>query len=84
MDPDANLAEQLDIAREIMAVVDGVDEEEGKLTREEAEDLAGHAVRLAELVQALNTWIHRSGNPPHAWTRDHAGWHQDGFVPTVS
>lgn len=83
VDPDANLTEQLARAAEILTIDDeatGQDE----YTREQLDEIAGAAVRLAELVEALDQWIRRSSNPPHAWTRDHAGWHQDGYVPTVS
>lgn len=84
MDPDTNLTQQLDRVRAINAINDGTaGSENGEWTPEETMRLAYLAGELAELVESLDQWIRRSGNPPHAWTRDHAGWHQDGFVPTV-
>lgn len=56
MDPDANLREQLEIATEIIAASD---EDEGISEVE--------AVRLAELMIALDEWIRRGGFLPDAW-----------------
>ena len=53
MDPNANLAEQLQIARRILA--DSDQEPEWDLT---------DAERLAELVIALDDWIRTGGFPP--------------------
>ena len=53
MDPDVVLAEALDLA---VRLIDG-----------EAED--GDAVRLAELIVALDRWMARGGFMPSAWAR---------------
>jgi hypothetical protein len=61
MDPDANLEEQLELARSIL---------------EDGEELAGDdelvnsAERLAELVQALDGWINSRGFLPKRWRMD--------------
>lgn len=57
MDPDANLKEQLDIARQLLAGA----------TSDDA--IERDAERLAELVIALDEWIRRAGFLPAAWTR---------------
>lgn len=67
MDTDSNIKEQLTIVEEITTLVDGVDEEEGRLTREELESVVSRAVHLAELVDALNTWLVSGGMLPAAW-----------------
>jgi hypothetical protein len=56
MDPNANLAAQLRMARRITEGVSGRDY-----------DIAD-VDRLAELVLALNEWIARGGFLPAAWT----------------
>jgi hypothetical protein len=54
MDPDANLKEQRELAKCILARFgDSADAE-----------------RLAELVEALDGWIRLGGGVPHAWKRD--------------
>ena len=61
MDPDANLKEQLELARSIL---------------EDGEELAGDdelvnsAERLAELVQTLDGWINSRGFLPKRWRMD--------------
>jgi len=60
MDPDANLKEQREISERIL---DGTKHDTGY-----------DAVRLAELVQALDEWLSKGGFPPHAW---HAPHHKD-------
>ncbi len=58
MDPNANLREQLAIAKAILA----------------DPDLHSHAaVRLAELAEAMNEWIRRGGFVPAAWGADRHG-----------
>lgn len=66
MDPDANLNEQLDIARKVFS------------NEEAVYDLlpCGHRVglqdageRLAELVLALDEWLHSGGFRPRRWQR---------------
>ena len=71
MDPNANLKEQLRIAKEIQALEDEVGEECNRPDRSDDMHLdslhasiAGHAARLAELVLALNNWLARGGFPP--------------------
>lgn len=59
MDPDACLAE-------IREIADRFTTGDPSKAPEEALD---HAVRLAELVQALDEWITRGGFPPSSWTR---------------
>lgn len=54
MDPDANLAEQLELARSFVETGDG-----------DPEDLE----RLAQLVIALYEWIENGGALPAAWVR---------------
>jgi hypothetical protein len=52
MDPNSNLRDQLNIARSVLAV--------------KGEHSYG-AVRLAELVEALDDWITRGGFLPERW-----------------
>jgi hypothetical protein len=54
MDPNANLAEQLQIA---------------KLLLDDNPSNAVAAIRLAELVEALNDWIKGGGFLPDAWRK---------------
>jgi hypothetical protein len=56
MDPDANLSEQLDLAK---VIIDNIDAG----TEPDTDDVA----RLAELVLALNKWLHNGGFLPEAW-----------------
>jgi hypothetical protein len=58
LDPKANIAEQLQMAREIL------DPEHG--------DLPGSAERLAELVIALHEWRSNGGFDPYAGWRSAA------------
>lgn len=53
MDPNANLAEQQLLAARILDGDDYVD--------------SGDAVRLAELVQAMDEWIKKGGFLPTEW-----------------
>lgn len=55
MDPNANLKEQLEIARAILS--------------DDEYDTGYDAVRLAELVEALNEWIVKGGFLPKDWSR---------------
>lgn len=59
MDPDSNWQEQLDLAAELIDAADGGEPD----IDEEA------ALRLAELVDALGTWISNGGALPKAWVR---------------
>lgn len=65
MDPDANLQEQLNIARRIIKLQDG-DEADSPGTIEEINHKSG---RLAELVLALDSWIRNGGYLPNRWRR---------------
>jgi hypothetical protein len=58
MDPDANLKEQLELARLINA------------RRETGHEVDGDAVELADLVEALHGWITRGGFLPKLWRRE--------------
>lgn len=57
MDPNANIAEQLMLARKILWDMD---------SSREADERAG--TRLAELVVALDEWLKRGGVLPSRWT----------------
>lgn len=60
MDPTANLAEQLAIAQGVIDIAD----------RRDTNDINGRdALRLAELVLALNEWIVKGGFLPEQWKR---------------
>jgi len=54
VDPQANLLEQRRLVRRI-------------LDTDDLSSKAGLAVRLAELVEALDEWISRGGFLPEAW-----------------
>lgn len=54
MDPNANLEEQLRLAGRMLT--DGPHDQD--------------ALRLCELVEALNEWIERGGFLPARWTRE--------------
>lgn len=58
MDPNANLEEQLKLAKRIAESDDGHSLEDG--------------VRLAELVIALDEWLAKGGFKPARWTTE--GW----------
>lgn len=64
MDPNANLAEQLELARQSQAINDAGGDE---LTEDQELELVAIATRLAELVLALNEWIARGGFLPAVW-----------------
>lgn len=68
MDPDTNLKEQREIAREIQAIWDDCNED-GTLTVSQMVVISEKAGRLAELVEALDGWISRGGFLPAAWNR---------------
>jgi len=69
MDPDANLAEQRQIAARILARHTDDVRSRGRLRRgvEMSADDTDDAQRLAELVQALDGWISGGGFLPAAW-----------------
>jgi hypothetical protein len=62
MDPDANLREQLKLAKWMQSIVNG----KQSYTKTEFEV---NAVRLAELVQALDGWISKGGFLPTTWAK---------------
>ena len=68
MDPNANLQEQLELAREMQAIEDASDDE-GNLAQEQVDDYQLKAGRLADLMLALNEWITKGGFLPSAWER---------------
>jgi len=53
MDIEANMKEQLDIAEDVMRIVDVADES-GEFTQSQTDSLIDYAHRLAELIQAAN------------------------------
>lgn len=67
MDPDTNLAEQLTIAAEINAIRDSIPAPEDAALVRQMERLSILSFRLAELVEALNTWICRGSFLPLGW-----------------
>lgn len=64
MDPESNIREQLTIAEEILSIQDAVAVD---ITPAQALRMAYLAMRLAELVEALNAWLMRGGALPAAW-----------------
>lgn len=66
MDPDSNLKEQLELSKDIIALV----EDQGVLSEEDVSDLEEKATRLAELVEALDGWINSRGFLPKRWRMD--------------
>ncbi len=56
MDPNANLTEQLELSKTILAIMDG-----------ETELDPDDAVRLAELVMSLHSWLTNGGFLPQKW-----------------
>ncbi len=66
MDPDANLQEQLEIAR---SVVRNIEQREGNAMPDLSEaEIADAADRLAELILALDEWLRHGGFLPHPWS----------------
>jgi hypothetical protein len=63
MDPNANLREQLEISR-LVAEQDNCHPNQ-KLSQD---DLVVLLDRLAELVEALHSWIIQGGHLPEAWS----------------
>lgn len=64
MDPNANLSEQLTLARCIL----DANGSSRQYHLQTGRDLDEDVVQLAELVQALNGWITKGGFLPSAWT----------------
>lgn len=69
MDPDANLKEQRELTREILAIFDAADPDTGKFTRDQEAQLVAKAVELAERAEALDTWIVKGGFLPERWRK---------------
>ncbi|MGC2652279.1 MAG: hypothetical protein WA317_01465 [Mycobacterium sp.] len=65
MDPNANLEEQLRISRELIGIADWPEGESPAIG-----DVPALAVRLSELVIALDGWIARGCFPPAAWKQN--------------
>lgn len=59
MDPDANLKEQRELCEWFMTTH----------TLVSVNEISGRAHRLAELAQALDTWLSSGGFPPEDWRR---------------
>jgi hypothetical protein len=66
MDPNANLREQRELAKEILHIQDNCSAF-GEFTYNQEQDLIQHAQRLAELVEALDGWIKKGGFLPDNW-----------------
>jgi hypothetical protein len=60
MAPDANLAEQLELARRLYAQFEASPDDDPRVD-------AHDAARLCELVEALDAWLHRAGSLPRRW-----------------
>lgn len=71
MDPDANLEEQRALVRDIIKKTDVPDGTQH--TVEQLADIANDAIRLAELVQALDEWITKRGYLPGSWGKHWRG-----------
>jgi hypothetical protein len=56
MDPDSNLKEQLELSSSLLCC-------------EEGADIYSEALRLADLVEALDEWIKKGGFLPSAWSK---------------
>lgn len=64
MDPDANLAEQRELSKEILDMVDV----EGFENNDAMKDsVVERAIRLSELCEALDQWIEKAGALPKDW-----------------
>jgi hypothetical protein len=62
VDPNANVREQVGLARQVLDKADLL-----YMSREELEEVADMGVRLAELVVALDGWLGKGGFPPERW-----------------
>lgn len=70
MDPDSNLAEQREIVKRINAIIDAPDPVTDALTADRSAELESLAIRLAELVEALDQWLSADGFLPEDWRAD--------------
>lgn len=70
MDPNANLVAQLRLSKEILDLGNACPEEVVDKDEElhRLQEVEHRAYELAELVQALDTWIRRDGFLPYPWT----------------
>jgi hypothetical protein len=68
VDPNANLREQRECAKGLNSLRDGV-ADDGRYTVAELAAIGGYAMRLAELVEALDEWIKSGGFLPEDWQR---------------
>ena len=66
MDPNANLDEQ---QRLVEVLLDSETPDIGDLSREQLEEIARNAQRLAVLIQALDGWLKCGGFLPEGWKR---------------
>ena len=64
MDPSANIAEQCEIAAELLAICEQCDDD-GRISDRDSGNVAEEAFRLAELVQALDEWRRKGGYDPY-------------------
>lgn len=69
MDPEANLAEQLSLAEQVIEIIDERGDDYGNLCEEDMLEVVDNATRLAELVQALDGWLRSGGFLPASWAR---------------
>lgn len=70
MDPNANLAEQREIAQRLLPDND----QQRLLSRQRSGAIERDAARLAELVVALDEWLVKGGFSPTAWVERTAGF----------
>lgn len=70
VDPTANLAEQLRLAREIHKLEQTPTGGERAAINERDDALIEHGGRLADLVVDLNHWVTTGGFLPATWQRD--------------
>lgn len=76
MDPNANLDQQLELAKRIVRIVDGCPEGgTGQMSVVNIEALISAAEELAERVESLDHWLTSGGRVPERWmdavTRTH-------------
>lgn len=67
MDPNANLDQQLALAKDIVTMIDGAGDQ--GLTDEQKEQVIAHAEELAERVEALDHWLTGLGFLPERWAK---------------
>ena len=67
MDPDRNIADQMQLSTEIIEIIDERADDDGVLSDEDKDEVVEKANELAELVQALDAWIKKGGFLPAIW-----------------